>query len=106
MPNIKAYFENEQNSSYDIDNTIRNLSLQISYQKDLISNLENYTNYLTSLIKLSKEYNIEVIKLAKLIKYEKVRNVNCAFADDYLNIFLDSIENDEKRYSSFFNEND
>lgn len=106
MPNIKVYFENEKNSSYDIDNTFRNLSLQISYQKDFISNLENYTNYLTSLIKLSKEYNIEVIKLAKLIKDDKVRNVNCAFANEYLNIFLDSIENDEKRYSSFFNGND
>lgn len=106
MPNIKAYFENIEKPSRDINHIIEDLSIQVRNQKDLCSRLERYANYLTDLIKLSKEFDIDVITLAKLIKEGRARNIDGTVYDgEYLNIFLNSIENDEKRYSSFFNEN-
>lgn len=107
MPNIKAYFENTEKPSSDINHIIEDLSIQVRNQKELCSRLEWYANYLTDLIKLSKEFDIEVVTLAKLIKEGRARNIDrTIYAEEYLNIFLDSIENEEKRYSSFFNEED
>lgn len=104
MPNIKAYFETSEKSSHDINHIVEDLSIQVRNQKDLCSRLERYTNYLTSLIKLSKEFNINVVTLAKLIKEGKARNIaGTVYANEYLNIFLDSVENEEKRYTSYFN---
>lgn len=104
MPNIKAYFETSEKPSRDINHIIEDLSIQVRNQKNLCSRLERYTNYLTALIKLSKEFNINVVTLAKLIKEGKARNIDgTVYANEYLNIFLDSVENEEKRYTSYFN---
>ena len=104
MPNIKTYFENIEKPSHDINHIVEDLSSQVRNQKDLCSRLEKYANYLTDLAKLSKEFNIDVITLAKLIQKGRVRNIDgTVYANEYLSIFLDSVENEEKRYTSYFN---
>ena len=104
MSNIKAYFETSEKPSHDINHIVEDLSFQVRNQKDLCSRLERYANYLTDLAKLSKEFNIDVVTLAKLIKNGRVRNIDgTVYANEYLSIFLDSVENEEKRYTSYFN---
>lgn len=56
------------------------------------ANCITYTNWLTSLIKYSEELNIEVIKLAKLIKEGYVKKLGWYGEDYFIDIFLDSID--------------
>lgn len=56
------------------------------------ANCITYTNWLTSLIKYSKELDIEIVKLAKLIREGYVKNLGWYDEDLFINIFLDSID--------------
>lgn len=102
MDGIKQYFV-KGGDSYNINSAIHDLYKHIKEQESLCSRLENYADYLTSLIKLSKEYNMEVITLAKLIDSGNVKNINCIYSDEFVKIFLDSLEDNETKYCSFFN---
>lgn len=102
MDSVKQYFVNGQDS-YNFHSAIQDLHQHIKEQATLCERLENYANYLTSLIKLSKEYDIEVTTLAKLIDNGNVKNINCSFATEFIKIFVDSLEDNEIKYRSFFN---
>lgn len=65
-------------------------SMQRSY-----SDMSRYLNWLSSLIKYSIEVDIEVTKLANLMMNGVAKKLGWADEDDFLIIFLDSLERND-----------
>lgn len=65
-------------------------SMQRSY-----ADMCRYLNWLSSLIKYSNEINIEVTKLARLMMNGVIKKLGWVDEDDFLIIFLDSLEKDD-----------
>lgn len=66
--------------------------------------LENYTNWLMSMISYSKELDIELVKLIKLIKEDKVKGLGWYYEYEFILIFLHSLESEEKAFKTTFNQ--
>lgn len=56
------------------------------------SNLERYTNWLSSLIKLSNEIDMSPVKVAQLMQKGIIKKFNWRGEHEFLSIFLDSLE--------------
>lgn len=106
MTDIIKYFEDPEIKMLmsDLCDETQSNRGNIVYIERVYSYLQNYTNYLTDLIKKSKDLEIDVVKLAKLILYDEMKGLNYAYESEYLLIFLDSMKTDQNgSMKTFFN---
>jgi len=62
---------------------------------DSYANLSYYTNWLTSMIRYSRKLNIDLINLIKLTKEGYIKKLGWEGEEEFINIFLDSIERND-----------
>lgn len=90
---IFDYFVSPEKRNKQIIRLSDNSGVKLSWgMQKSYANCVTYTNWLTSLIKYSKELDIEIVKLAKLIREGYVKNLGWYDEDLFIDIFLDSID--------------
>lgn len=67
--------------------------------------MENYTNWLMSMIYYSQDVQIDIVHLIRLIKSGKMNGLEWHYEQEYILIFLHAIETNEKAFETIFNTN-